>query len=151
GVGWGEPGGEAFAHEWAGCGALRQLLAPELRRTRDTSTPFARMILACRALNVRLWFFEQSIAPVVATTLPQEARRFVAGVLERCAGHLHALLEGVLRRQPVPAGGARLPAHPQPGAWEAAGGPGGGGGGRPCPGNPPTGFGPGGPGFRARA
>jgi len=123
----GEPALEASPHDWAPFRPLRQLLAPELQRTRDTSNPFARMILACRALNVRLWFFEQSIAPVVATTLPQEARRFVAGVLERCAGHLHALLEGVLRRQPVPAVDARLAADAHPSAWNADGAPGVGG------------------------
>jgi uncharacterized membrane protein YccC len=50
--------------EWAPFRRLRQQLAPELRRARDTSNPFARMILACRSLNLRLWFFNQAIAPV---------------------------------------------------------------------------------------
>jgi uncharacterized membrane protein YccC len=40
--------------EWAPFRPLRQLLAPELRRGRDTSNPLARMILACRSLNLRL-------------------------------------------------------------------------------------------------
>src|SRR5207253_1134055 len=50
--------------EWAPFRPLRQLLAPELRRGRDTANPFARMILACRSLNLRLWFFSRVIAPL---------------------------------------------------------------------------------------
>ena len=60
------------------------------------------MILACRSVNLRLWFFNQAIAPVVSAVLPAEARRPLASLLDRCAGHLHALLEGVLHRKPVP-------------------------------------------------
>src|SRR5438876_7161100 len=38
---------EMSAEAWAPFRPLRQLLAPELRRGRGTSNPFARMILAC--------------------------------------------------------------------------------------------------------
>jgi hypothetical protein len=88
--------------EWAPFRALRQLLAPELHRGRDTSNPFARMILACRSLNLRLWFFNRVTAPVVPSALPAAARGQLADVLDRIAEHLHALLEGILRRKPVP-------------------------------------------------
>src|SRR4029077_20848728 len=88
--------------EWAPFRPLRQLLAPELHRGRDTSNPFARMILACRSLNLRLWFFNQVIAAVVPSALPAASRGQLADVLDRIAEHLHALLEGILRREPVP-------------------------------------------------
>ena len=88
--------------EWAPFRPLRKLLAPELRRARDTSNPFARMILACRSLNLRLWFFNQAIAPVVPAALPAETRRSMAGILDRCTGHLHTLLEGAVQRQEAP-------------------------------------------------
>ena len=42
---------EASAEEWAPFRPLRQMLAPSCRG-RDTSNPFARMVLACRALNL---------------------------------------------------------------------------------------------------
>jgi uncharacterized membrane protein YccC len=114
----GEPTGEdASPHEWAPFRPLRQLLAPELRRARGTSNPFARMILACRSLNLRLWFFNQSIAPVVPAALPAAARRPLASLLDQCAGHLHALLEGVLHRQQVPPVDADL--HADVRAWGA--------------------------------
>jgi hypothetical protein len=61
-----------------------------------TSNPFSRMILACRSLNLRLWFFNRALAPVIPAALPAEARRPLASVLDQCAGQLHALLEGVL-------------------------------------------------------
>jgi uncharacterized membrane protein YccC len=96
------PAVDASLQEWAPFRSLRQLLAPELRRARDTSNPFARMILACRSLNLRLWFFNQSIAPVVPAALPAAARWPLVSLLDQCAGHLHALLEGVLHRQQVP-------------------------------------------------
>jgi hypothetical protein len=82
--------------EWAPFRPLRQLLAPELRRGRHTANPFARMILACRALNLRLWFFNRAIAPEALAALPAETRLQMASVLDRCAGRLHALLEGAL-------------------------------------------------------
>jgi hypothetical protein len=88
--------------EWAPFRPLRQLLAPELHRGRHTSNPFARMILACRSLNLRLWFFNRVIAPVVPSALPAESRGQLASVLDQCAEHLNALLEGILRRKPVP-------------------------------------------------
>jgi len=102
------PAVDASPQEWAPFRSLRQLLAPELRRARDTSNPFARMILACRSLNLRLWFFNQSIAPVVLATLPAAARRPLASLLDQCAGRFHALLEGVLQRKQVPPVDAHL-------------------------------------------
>jgi uncharacterized membrane protein YccC len=89
--------------EWAPFRPLRQLLAPELRRARNTSNPFARMILTCRALIVRLWFFDQAVAPAAPAALSAETRQQVANLLERCAEHLHVLLEGALQGKAVPA------------------------------------------------
>jgi hypothetical protein len=80
--------------EWAPFRRLRQQLAPELRRVRDTSNPFARMILACRSMSLRLWFFNQAIAPAAPATMPTETRQRLASLLDRCAEHLHALLDG---------------------------------------------------------
>jgi hypothetical protein len=87
--------------EWAPFRALRQLVAPELRGARHTSNPFSRMVLACRSLNLRLWFFNRTLAPVIPAALPAEARRSLASVLDQCAGQLHALLEGALHGQQV--------------------------------------------------
>src|SRR5206468_5368620 len=87
--------------EWAPFRPLRQLLAPELHRGRDTSNPFARMILACRSLNLRLWFFSRVIAPLAPAALPAEVRLRMARLLDRCAEQLHVLLDGILRREPV--------------------------------------------------
>jgi hypothetical protein len=88
--------------EWAPFRQLRQQLAPDLRRAAATATanPFARMILACRGLSLRLWFFNRAIAPVAAA-LPAATREQLASLLDRCAEHLHALLEGALRWKPV--------------------------------------------------
>jgi hypothetical protein len=87
--------------EWAPFRPLLRLLAPELRRARDTSNPFARMILACRSLNLRLWFFNRVIAPAVPASLSAETRQRLASVLDRCGEHLQALLEAALQRKPV--------------------------------------------------
>ena len=92
---------EASLGEWAPFRPLRQLLAPELRRGRDTANPFARMILACRSLNLRLWFFSRVIAPLAPAALPAEVRLRMARLLDRCAEHLHALLDGILHREHV--------------------------------------------------
>jgi hypothetical protein len=105
--------------EWAPFRPLRQMLAPELRGGRDTSNPFARMILACRALNLRLWFFNQAVAPAAPAALPAETRQEVAGVLDRCAGQLHTLLEGALHGQPVPPVGAGALGEMTPARWGA--------------------------------
>jgi hypothetical protein len=93
---------EASPQEWAPFRPLRQLLAPELRRARDTSNPFARMILACRSLSLRLWFLNRAIVPVAPAALPVETRQQLASLLDRCADHLHALLEGALHSTSVP-------------------------------------------------
>jgi hypothetical protein len=82
--------------EWAPFRPLRQLLAPELRRAQDPSNPFGQMILACRSLNLRLWFFNKSIAPVLPTALPEEARESLASLLDRCAAYLHTLFAGAV-------------------------------------------------------
>jgi len=93
---------ETSPEEWAPFRPLRQLLAPELRRGRDTANPFARMILACRSLNLRLWFFIRVIAPLAPAALPAEVRLRMARLLDRCAEELHVLLDGILGRKQVP-------------------------------------------------
>jgi hypothetical protein len=81
---------------------LHPVVAPELRTAQDTSNPFARMILAGRALSLRLWFFNRSIVPVVPTALPADARQRLADVLDHCAAQFNTLLQGALERQQVP-------------------------------------------------
>jgi hypothetical protein len=93
---------EPSLEEWAPFRSLCQLLAPELRRGLDMANPFARMILACRSLNLRLWFFNRAIAPLAPSTLPAEVRLQMAKLLDQCADHLHGLLEAVLRFKQVP-------------------------------------------------
>src|SRR5215470_14559224 len=66
---------DSSAQEWAPFRSLRQMLAPELRHGRDTSNPFAHVILASRSLNLRLWFFSRVIAPLAPGALPAEVRR----------------------------------------------------------------------------
>ena len=89
---------ETSPEEWAPFRALRQLLAPELRRGRDTANPYARMILACRSLTLRFWFFNRAVAPAV----PQEVRDRLANALDRCADQLLTLLDATLRTKQVP-------------------------------------------------
>jgi uncharacterized membrane protein YccC len=98
------PAVAAFPDQWAPFRELRQLLAPELRRTADSLNPFSRMILACRSLNLRLWFFNNSIAPRVSNSIPREARERLAVGLERYADELHALLEAAVARTRAPGG-----------------------------------------------
>ena len=83
---------------WAPFRELRPFVAPELRRGRSTRNPFARMILACRSLNLRLRFFDQWVA-ANAAALSAEARQRLAGLLNACAARLHALLQGLLDNQ----------------------------------------------------
>jgi hypothetical protein len=106
------------SEDWAPFRALRQLLAPELRRGRETPNPFARVILACRSLNLRLWFFNRVIGPV-APTFPAETRQQLAGLLGRCAEHLRALLEGALHGKPVPPVDAGLLGDVSSARWDA--------------------------------
>jgi uncharacterized membrane protein YccC len=115
------PPAEASPDEWAPFRPLRQLVAPELRRARDTSNPFARMILACRALSLRLWFFNRAIAPQTPAALPAEVRAQMGGLLDRCAERLHALLEATLHRKQVPLIDADLPGEARWGAGLATG------------------------------
>jgi hypothetical protein len=111
---------ESSPEEWAPFRPLRQLLAPELRRGRDTSNPFARMIIACRSLNLRLWFFNRVIAPLALAALPVEVRRQMASLLDRCAEHLHVLLDGILHRQQVPPVDTELLGEADSGRFEAS-------------------------------
>ena len=105
--------------EWAPFRPLRQTLAPELRQSHDTSNPFARMILACRSLNLRLWFFNKSVAPMIPTIMPAEVHQPLANLLERCAGCLHTLFAGAVHRQPVPPTDAALLEDLDSAHWEA--------------------------------
>jgi hypothetical protein len=96
------PSAETLSEAWAPFRALRRMLAPELRRARDTANPFARMILACRSLNLRLWFLNRDIVPMLTAASSAPARQQSASMLERGADELHALLEGALQRRAVP-------------------------------------------------
>jgi hypothetical protein len=96
------PAAKTLSEAWAPFRALRTMLAPELRRARETTNPFARMILACRSLNLRLWFLNRDIVPMLATTSSAPAAQELAGVLERGADQLHVLLEGAVERRAVP-------------------------------------------------
>ena len=103
------PAMDASGQDWAPFRRLRQLVAPEARRL-DATNPFARMILACRSLNVRLWFFDRAIAPLTSTALPARERQLLGSLLDQCAEQLHALFEGASRRQPVAPENPELPA-----------------------------------------
>ncbi|MGD9633071.1 MAG: hypothetical protein AB7G28_06680 [Pirellulales bacterium] len=100
----------AFAEpfgDWAPFRPLRQLVAPELFHGRDTTSPFAGLILACRSLNLRLWFFNRAFGRMEEASLPAEARARLADRLDRFAAQFAALVTGALDRRPVP------PADPQ--------------------------------------
>ena len=94
------------AYDWAPFRPLRRFLAPELRTARKTANPFGKIILACRSVNVRLWFFERVIAPALPAalpaTLPAGMHLQLADSLDRCAAHVARLLQGLLDRQQVP-------------------------------------------------
>jgi len=90
------PAMDASGQDWAPFRRLRQLVAPEARRL-DATNPFARMILACRSLNLRLWFFDRAIAPLTNTALPAKERQLLGNLLDQCAAQLHALFEGAVR------------------------------------------------------
>ena len=81
--------------------AATRAAAPEVRPGPDSSHPIARLILACRALNLRLWFFNEAVAPALPATLSTEARQQLAGLLDQCAEHLQALLEAILQGNQV--------------------------------------------------
>jgi hypothetical protein len=99
--------------------SLRQLLTPGSRQAGALSSPFTRMILASRSLTLRLRFFNRAIAPLVPSALAPEARRQLAGLLDRCAEHLHALLQGVLHSKQVPPVDADLLAEVSSARWDA--------------------------------
>jgi len=105
----GEPPAMDASGDWAPFRRLRQLVAPEARRL-DATNPVARMILACRSLNVRLWFLDRGLAPLTSTALPASERGLLGSLLDQCAGQLHALFEGASRRQPVTPENPELPA-----------------------------------------
>jgi hypothetical protein len=88
--------------DWAPFRPLRQMIAPELRRAQDPANPFGQMILACRSLNLRLWFFNKSVAPVLPQVLPAAAHEPLASLLDRCAAYLHTLFEGALHWEMAP-------------------------------------------------
>ena len=94
-------GAEESDFEWAPFRPLRRLLAPELRRARETSNPFALMILACRSLSLRLWFLNKSVTPSLPVALGAEASQSLSGLLDRCSAHLHSLFEGAVHRKQV--------------------------------------------------
>ena len=62
----GSPPPPAPFEDWAPFRPLKQLVAPELFRRRETTSPFAGLILACRGLNLRLWFFNHAFGHVAA-------------------------------------------------------------------------------------
>src|SRR5262249_38033066 len=99
----GEPPTVAVAlDQWLPFRELGQLLAPELRRAGHHLNPFSRMILACRAFNLRLLVFCQSIAPLISKCTPPEARERLARLLVRDADRLHALLEAAVQTRRAP-------------------------------------------------
>jgi len=97
---------------------LPPLPAPELPRARDPSNPLARMSLACRALHLHLWFFQRVIIPVLSTDLSAETCRQLAGLFDQCAEHLHALVDGILRRKEVPVVDTGLLQEARSARWE---------------------------------
>ena len=99
----GPPLADASPHEWAPFRPLRQLIAPGAWRTGGPSNPFVEVMLASRSLDLRLWFVSQVLAPAITRSLPPEARRPLAILLQRIGGHLHQLFEGVTNRRQVAA------------------------------------------------
>jgi len=99
------PAGAASPEQWAPFRELRRFLAPELRRAGETPNPFSQMILACRSLNLRLWFFNRSVAPVVSKAIPRDVRERLASLLDRYADCLHVLLGAAVNKKRVPGGG----------------------------------------------
>jgi len=96
------PAFEQSLEDWAPFRPLRKMLAPDTHRAEAPVDPFLRMIVSCRNLNMRLWFFNQSIAPAVLVQLPATAHHHLADMLDQCADHLHRLLECLVLRQPAP-------------------------------------------------
>lgn len=88
--------------DWTPFRPLRQLVAPELFHARDTNSPFAGLILACRSLNLRLWFFNRTFGQLQGESMPPIARTRMADQLDGFAIHFAALLTGTLNRRPVP-------------------------------------------------
>jgi hypothetical protein len=114
------PAGVFLDAEWAPFRPLRRMLAPELRRARDSSNPFARMILACRSLNLRLWFFNRAIASVASAALSADMRQQQARLLDRCAEQFQALLEGAIQRKPALAVDPSLLREASSARWDAS-------------------------------
>lgn len=91
---------EAFDN-WAPFRPLHQLVAPELFRGRATTSPFAGLILACRSLNLRLWFFNRAFGQVSPDAISSDTRRQLADRLDSCADQLALLVTGALNLKPV--------------------------------------------------
>ncbi len=94
--------------DWAPFRPLRQLLAPELFRGRDTSNPFAGLILACRSLNLRLWFFNRTFSGMAMDQLSVATRGQLADALDGLAAYLAKLVAGALEHKLVSPVGASL-------------------------------------------
>ncbi len=81
------------------------------------------MILACRSLNLHIWFFNKSVAPMVPKVMEVEAQKSLADLLDRCAGYLHTLFECAARRRPAPPVAAALVEDLESAGREAGPGP----------------------------
>lgn len=97
----GSPPPPAPFEDWAPFRPLKQLVAPELFRRRETTSPFAGLILACRGLNLRLWFFNHAFGHVPPVELSADSRRRLADRLDGCATQLANLATGALEHKPV--------------------------------------------------
>ncbi|HVW02227.1 MAG TPA: hypothetical protein VHB77_17880, partial [Planctomycetaceae bacterium] len=90
---------------------VRPLPALELPRGVDPSHPLAQIDRAFQAMNRHLWFFQSAVAPVLPAALSAQARQQLADVVARCAEHLHALVDGILRKKESPVLDVELPAN----------------------------------------
>jgi hypothetical protein len=95
------PPPQAALEDWAPFRPLRQLVAPELFRRRATTNPFAGLIIACRSMNVRLWFFNRALRKISPTALPLATREQLADQLDGCAVQLKTLVTGAIERRQV--------------------------------------------------
>ena len=94
--------------DWAPFRPLRKMLSPDTHRETERVDPFLRMIVACRNLNLHVWYFNQSITPAVIAQLPTTAHHHLAGMLDRCADHLREMLQTLLERRVAPAMDSQL-------------------------------------------
>ena len=87
--------------DWSPFRPLRQLVAPELFRGRETSNPFAGLILTCRSLNLRLWFFNRTLGGMQSVAQSADVREQLASRLDGIAAHLAKLVAGAVKHRPV--------------------------------------------------